>query len=138
MQSPEPEAGDHPAEAIETIRVDSEMIVEAYERNLDRPHSTHAAVIRVMPPFSPSVSGDLYTVQSSNFYPPEMSPKPLHIAPVEFIEALGVNLVDFPAAENEEAREVWRDDVRSSLKDTVDVDVGMSPIRLTVEYHSRE
>ena len=136
MQRSEPEAGDQPAGVIETIQVDPEKIVEAYERNLDRPDLNHTAVIRVLPPFTSSVSGKLYTIQSSNSYPSEMSPKPLHIEPVAFIEARGENLVSFPAAEDEEAREVWRNDVKSSLKDQVDVEVGTMSISLKTDYQS--
>lgn len=136
MQRSEPEAGNQPAGVIETIQVDSETIVEAYERNLDRADLNHTAVIRVLPPFTSSVSGELYTIQSGNSYPSEMSPKPLHIEPVAFIEARGDNLASFPAAEDEEAREVWRSDVKSSLKEEVDVEVGTVSVSLKTDYQS--
>jgi hypothetical protein len=136
VQRSEPEAGDHPAEAIETIRVVSETIVEAYERNLDRADLNHTVVIRVLPAFTSSVSAELYTIQSGNSYPSEMSPKPLHIEPVAFIEARGENLVSSPAAEDEEAREVWRSDVKSSLKEEVDVEVGTVSVSLKTDYQS--
>ncbi|WP_254767382.1 hypothetical protein [Salinilacihabitans rarus] len=135
----------YPAENIETVRIDPEAIVDAHQINHERQHASSSRVIRISPPFDTEVEGKPFTAESGNSYPLEMSPKPIHIQPSAFLEETGTNLIEFPTHQKErellqeepnvslteknveewyqQQLEVWKEDVRAAIKDSISVDL---------------
>ena len=135
---------------IETIVVDPDDIIEALRFNGQPPEYTNRrhAVIRLHPPFTAEQSASLFYTEEGNFYPPEMSPKPVHLRPELFViddamsmpdrgtvraeardelEAHGEiddmtedEIEEYRDSWVEEAFEVWESDVRNRLVSELD------------------
>ena len=74
-------------DAIETVVVDPDDVVEAIEYNRDEAdHGRKSAVLRISPPFNTTVTASVEYVQEGHYYPPDMSPKPIHVVPAKFAE----------------------------------------------------
>jgi len=80
---------DHPAADIETIVVDPNDVVEAMRRNKRDRDEQRSHVLRVSPPFEGEKKAKPHVSEVHTYYPPEMDPKPLHIAPEAFIVGHG-------------------------------------------------
>ena len=153
-----------PEAQIETIVVDPDDVIEALRFNGQPPEykNRRRAVIRLHPAFEAEQEGSLFYTEQGNYYPPEMSPKPIHLRPGLFVndDAMPIphrgeersrarDELDDPTDEEieewvETAFEVWENDVRQRLvdelsesgvvwgQDEVDVLAGVS-----VEYEAQ-
>lgn len=126
-----------PESQIETIVVDPDDIIEALRFNGQPPEykNQRRAVIRLHPPFTAVQEASVFYTEQGNYYPPEMSPKPVHLRPELFVsdDAMPIphrgeersqarDELDDPTDEEieewvETAFEVWEEDVRTLLVD---------------------
>ena len=133
----------HPAADLETIVVDVDDIIECERRNARDRDEQRTHVLRVSPPFEGERTASLHVSEDYSYYPPEMDPKPIHLAPHQFHDAEfgypeswevhaaakevdGVeDLADVSEETLEECwdvqLEVWEGNVRSSLKDELEL-----------------
>ena len=75
----------HPVVDVETIVVDTDDVITAFERNRRDETERHSHVLRVSPPFEGEKQATLYVSEEQTYYPPEMDPKPYHITPEAFV-----------------------------------------------------
>lgn len=138
-------------EAVGTIRIEWETFRDTLWRNyLDEnlAMNSNSYVLRLSPPFEAEMEADKHVSQKGNFYPPEMSPKPIHIRPERIIQEgldRGFNapgLVEWPTRSNtsdaltedeledyeggldaavEEAREVFWGELKHSRPTEIDL-----------------
>lgn len=132
---------DDPTAQIETIVVDPDDVIEALRFNGQPPEyrNQRDAVIRVSPPFGAESEANIHYSEEGTYYPPEMDPKPLHLAPRQFV---GEAAIDRPVRGDERARakrdlddpteeeiesyvteafDVWEEDVRATLVDEINI-----------------
>lgn len=74
------QATDHAAEDLETIIVNPDDVLEMMLRNERDKDQQRAHVLRVTPPLKGVQKASLHVVQEGNHYPPETSPRPIHIS----------------------------------------------------------
>jgi len=133
-------------DADATIVVDPDEIVRAL-RNAHEYQRNGREVFTVRPPFDGDCRAKYRFSEAGTYWPPEMHPKPIDLAPETFLDddrrfapypdrneirsqmrVDGVELTE----ENEEewfdtAVEVWEDDVRSALADEVNINGPYQP-----------
>lgn len=80
---------DHPAAELEEIVIDPDDVVEAMRRNKRDETEQRSHVLRVTPSFEGAQSATLHVSEPYTHYPPELSQKPIHIAPEAFIVGHG-------------------------------------------------
>jgi hypothetical protein len=76
---------EHPADGIETILVDPNDVIEAMQRNNRDENEQQSHNLRVSPPFEGEKTAILHVSQEGNYYPPEMSYKPIHLPPAAVV-----------------------------------------------------
>lgn len=106
---------------IKTIVVDPDDIVEALRFNAQPPEYTNRrrAVIRVSPPFGETVNASVHYSEEGTYYPPGMSPKPLHINPGVFVEDRDDTRVPFRNDARARAREMLDDPAEEEVDEWV-------------------
>jgi hypothetical protein len=130
-----------PRNLIDTVVVDPDDIIEALRFNGQPPEYTNqrSAVIRISPPFDAESTTSIHYSEEGNYYPPEMSPQPIHINPRVFV---GENVINQPNRSDERFRakdeldeptdeeieefvdmafEVWESEVRNALLEETDI-----------------
>jgi hypothetical protein len=130
-----------PRNLINTVVVDPDDIIEALRFNGQPPEHTNQrrAVIRLSPPFDSESAATIHYTEEGNYYPPDMSPQPIHINPRVFVDE---NVMGQPIRSDERARakddlddptdeeieeyvdtafEVWESEVRNGLLEQTDI-----------------
>lgn len=130
-----------PRNLIDTVVVDPDDVIEALRFN-GKPEGAknqRTAVLRITSPFESESEASIFYEESGNYYPPEMSPEPIHIPPRVFV---GENTVEQPIRADERSRakdelddpteediqefvdtafDVWENSVRKSLCEKTDI-----------------
>lgn len=146
--NPEPEAerpdadtGDRRAGEGFEIVIDSDEIVAALRSRHEYPDRNGREVVTVRPPFTGEARGEHRFSETGNYWPPDMTPKPLDLRPDVFVGERGrdAEYPTWPAVraqmraddvepteENErewyeEWRDVWESEVRAALKEEIDI-----------------
>lgn len=108
---------DQRLEPIETVQINwgdfKHALQNDYLTDTDRLRGGHTD-LRLTPPFKAAMEAETYFSQLSNRYPPEMSPKPLHIRSHLIIETTGCDnglneLNEWPTRTN--ARSAFEEEV---------------------------
>jgi hypothetical protein len=76
---------DHPAAGIETIVVNPNDVIKAMRRNNRDKDEQRSHNLRVSPPFEGEKTAILHVSQEGNYYPAEMSYKPIHLPPAAVV-----------------------------------------------------
>lgn len=69
----------HPAADIERIVVDPDDVIAVMERNNRDRDERRSHSLKLSPPLNGDKQANPCVMQSGNYYPPEMDPKPVHI-----------------------------------------------------------
>jgi hypothetical protein len=134
-----------PHDAVRTIAVDVDALRETYRRNQRDDARGGRDVLRLSPPFAPELEASVHYSEDGTYYPPEMDPKPIHVAPRQFVAEDKLPVLregwalrsfvadeegyDDPAAVPDDVvaeyaeveEEVWADQFRRALVDEVDL-----------------
>jgi hypothetical protein len=134
-----------PHDVVRTIAVDVDALREAYRRNQRDDARGGRDVFRLSPPFAPELEASVHYSEDGTYYPPEMDPKPIHVAPRQFVAEDKLPVLregwalrsfvadeegyDDPAAVPDDVvaeyaeveEEVWADQFRRALVDEVDL-----------------
>jgi hypothetical protein len=78
-------AGENPADGLDTLVVDPDDVVGAFRRNKRDEDEQRTHVLRVSPPFKGEQTASLHVSEGHAHYPPEMEPKPIHVGPAAFL-----------------------------------------------------
>lgn len=136
----------HPVERIERVAVDPDEIVEALQYNLERETSSKTAVLRIQS-FEEETEAELFHEQCGNRYPPELSPKPIHVDPRTLVDQDEVGQYTIRAEEkliieetpgigadeetvdewHDESVELWSSDVRGAIRDEIELEIRTGP-----------
>jgi hypothetical protein len=148
-----------PREVIQEVVVDPDDVIEALRFNgrAEGRKNQRNAVLRISPPFHIKSKAEIFYTESGTHYPPDMSPQPIHISPVVFVEGLNdrpnrgdmrarcKDEIDNPTDEElsewvETELEVWESDVRRDLPEEADINNSKyehgNPHIVSVSYNS--
>ena len=88
---------DHPAADVEAIVVDPEDVIEMMRRNARDRDEQRRHSLRISAPFGGELRATPHVTQRGNYYPPELSQKPIHLGASVFLAGHShYNHPDFP------------------------------------------
>lgn len=114
---------DHPAAELETIVIDPDDVVAAMRRNKRDETEQRSHVLRVTTPLAGEQTASLFVDEAHNYYPPELSAKPIHLTPETFLvgHSAGSRHPDYRDEWNypdiSEERSLFRDEVPEDEQD---------------------
>lgn len=100
-------------QAVDVVVVAVDDLIAACKRNRRDADKRRSHVLRATPPFEGRVELGLYVSEEGNYYPPEMDPKPVHLAPQWFFahdDDTPATTSDIPIPTWAESRRLARDD----------------------------
>lgn len=106
---------EHPAAGVETIVVNPDDVIETMRRNARDSEEQRTHSLRINPPFKGEVRATPHVTQDGNYYPPETSPKPIHLGSVAFLA--GRNNQSRLSRISDEAFYPIRNDSRARFRD---------------------
>lgn len=104
--NPEGDTSTADVQTIDTIVVNVNDVLDTIQRNNEEyKDDKRSQILRITPPFDKEVKAEIHIDTGGN-YPPEMTPKPIHLSPAELFEG-GVTLpesVTYPNLHTEKSR----------------------------------